>query len=62
METAQGSDKRIGYSLLFGALGLFGGVALLATGFGDDQVVAGWAFAGAMLAATLLVTALHLYD
>lgn len=62
METTQGTDRRIGMSATFGVLGLLGAVVMLAAGVGDDQLLAAWGFAAAMLFATLLVVALHLYD
>lgn len=62
METATGTDKRVGLAALFGALGLAGALVMLVGGLSEDQLLSGVGFAGAMLFAALLVAALHLYD
>lgn len=62
METAPGTDMRVGLAALFGLLGIGGAFVMLVAGLGEAQVVSGWAFAGAMLFATLLVAGLHMYD
>ncbi|PSP57742.1 hypothetical protein BRC72_07265 [Halobacteriales archaeon QH_7_66_36] len=61
MET-QGSDRRIGLSMLFGVLGLLGAGVMLAASLTEQQVASGWGFAVAMLAGTLLIVALQVYD
>jgi len=61
MET-QGSDRRIGFSMLFGVLGLLGAGVMLAAALNEQQVASGWGFAVAMLAATFLIIALQVYD
>jgi uncharacterized membrane protein (DUF485 family) len=62
METRPRSDLRIGYSLLFGLLGLLAAFVMLATRLSGDQVLSGYGFAAAMFVATLLVSVLHLVD
>lgn len=62
MEVATGTDKRVGLAALFGVLGLAGALVMFVAALGEDQLLSGWGFAGAMLFATLLVAALHLYD
>lgn len=62
METAQGSDKEIGFAVLFGALGVLGALAMLFASVGGTQVMAAWGFAFAMAASTLAVTVFHVYD
>ena len=61
MET-QGSDRRIGLSMLFGVLGLLGAGVMLAASLAKQQIASGWGFAVAMLAGTLLIVALQVYD
>ena len=61
MET-QGSDRRMGFSMLFGVLGLLGAGVMLAASLNEQQVASGWGFAVAMLAATFLIIALQAYD
>ncbi|MFC7177477.1 DUF7525 family protein [Halosegnis marinus] len=62
METSQGSDRRMGFSMLFGVVGLVGAVVMLVAALGDQLVLSGYGFAAAMLGATLVVAALHLYE
>jgi peptidoglycan/LPS O-acetylase OafA/YrhL len=62
METASATDRRVGLAALFGVLGLAGAFVMFVAALGDQQLLSGWGFAGAMLGATLLVAALHLYD
>ncbi|WP_435195549.1 DUF7525 family protein [Natronomonas sp. EA1] len=62
METAPASDKRIGFSVLFGILGLLGAVVMYVAAMGGDQLASGWGFALAMAAGALAIAALHLYD
>lgn len=61
METATGSDKGVGFGLLFGAVAVMGALAMAAYGFSGNQMAAGWAFAVAMLSGSLAVAAYHLY-
>lgn len=60
--TESTGDMSLGLSLLFGALGLVGAFGMYVYGVGGDQVSSGWAFALAMLAASILVTVVHVYD
>ena len=62
MEASQGSDRRIGFSMLFGVLGLLGAGVMLAASLNEQQVASGWGFVVAMLAGTLLIVALQVYD
>lgn len=62
MDTSQGSDRRMGFSMLFGLVGLLGAVVMLVAGVGGQQALSGWGFAAAMLGASFLIAALHLYD
>jgi len=52
----------MGFSMLFGLVGLLGAVVMLVAAFGDQQVLSGWGFAAAMVGASLLIAVLHLYD
>lgn len=61
-QTESAGDRALGLSLLFGVLGLVGAFGMYVFGVGGDQVPSGWAFALAMLAATILVTVVHVYD
>lgn len=62
METTQDSDRRMGFSMLFGLVGLLGAVVMLVAAVGGQQALSGWGFAAAMLGASLLIAVLHLYD
>ncbi|MFB6117655.1 hypothetical protein [Halosegnis sp.] len=63
MATETGSsDRRLGFSMLFGVLGVGGAVVMLAAALEGQQALSGWGFAAAMLAATLLIVALQAYD
>lgn len=62
METISATDRRVGLSAVFAVLGLFGTLVMLASAFGGSQLASGFGFAAAMVFATLLITALHLYD
>ncbi len=52
----------MGFSMLFGVVGLVGAVVMLVAALGDQLVLSGYGFAAAMLGATLVVAALHLYE
>jgi hypothetical protein len=58
---AQTSDSGVGLGLLFGIVAVGGAFALLVTGLQGQQVLSGWGFAGAMVAAALAVIAVHVY-
>ena len=59
MET---TDRRLGFSVLFGILGVGGAALMLTASLDGQQILSGWGFAAAMLAGTLLVVALQVYD
>ncbi len=61
METADSTDKGIGFPILFGIIAVLGAVGLAVFGFTGDQTAAGWSFAIAMLAGGLSVAAYHRY-
>jgi hypothetical protein len=52
----------MGYSVLFGLVGLLGAAVMLVAAVGGQQILSGWGFAAAMVGGVLLVTALHLYE
>ena len=54
------TDRSVGLSVLFGVLCLAGGIVAFVAGLTDDQILAGWGFAAAILAGALAVGALHL--
>ncbi|MUV88920.1 hypothetical protein GJ629_02600 [Halapricum sp. CBA1109] len=59
-ETATASDMGIGLSMLFGALAIVGaGIMYVAA---EDQIVAAGGFGLAVLAGSLSIAALHVYD
>jgi hypothetical protein len=58
---AQTSDSGVGLGLLFGIVAVGGAFALLVTSLQGQQVLSGWGFAGAMVAAALAVIAVHVY-
>jgi hypothetical protein len=58
-ETVGQSDMGIGLAMLFGVLAVVAAAAMAVTV--ETQVVAAWSFAGAVVAGTLSVAALHLY-
>lgn len=62
METSPETDMGVGMSAAFAALGLLAAIVMLAAALGEAQLLAGWGFAAAMLFATLLVVALHVYE
>ncbi len=61
METADSTDKGVGFPVLFGIIAVLAAVGLAVFGFTGDQVAAGWSFAVAMLAGGLSVAAYHRY-
>lgn len=60
-ETATGSDMGIGVAMLFGLLGIACAVVMYVAAVGHNQTLSGWGFAGAMIAGTILIAAVHLY-
>lgn len=61
METADSTDKGVGFPVLFGIVAVLGAVGLAVFGFTGDQLASGAAFAVAMIAGALSVAAYHLY-
>lgn len=61
METADSTDKGVGFPVLFAVVAVLGAVGLAAFGLTGDRVASGWSFAVAMLAASLSVASYHLY-
>lgn len=59
-ELTTGSDKEIGFAVLFGVLGLAGALTMYVGAVSHSQLTAAWGFAVAMLAASVLVAAIHL--
>lgn len=60
-EVTTSSDREVGFAVLFGVLGLAGALAMYVGAVSHDQLTAAWGFAGAMLAASVLVGAIHVY-
>jgi hypothetical protein len=56
-----GSDRGIGFAVVFTVLGLAGALAMYVGAVGGNQGVAALGFGGAMLAASILVAAIHVY-
>ncbi|QCJ48136.1 MULTISPECIES: DUF7525 family protein [Haloprofundus] len=52
------TDMGIGVAMLFSVLALVGAAVMLV---GPDQLTQAWGFAGAMVAASLAVVAVHVY-
>ena len=62
METASASsDKGFGLTVLFSVLALLGVVGMFVAGLTGDQLVAAVGFAVATIAASLAVSATHLF-
>lgn len=62
VESAPATDMEMGLAMLFGLLGLGGAFVMYTAATGGDQVLSGWGFAAAMLAGSVLIAALHLYE
>ncbi|PSQ24449.1 hypothetical protein BRD01_04110 [Halobacteriales archaeon QS_8_65_32] len=60
-EISTGSDREVGFAVLFGLLGLVGALAMYVGAVSGSQLTAALGFAGAMLAASILVVAIHVY-
>jgi hypothetical protein len=58
-DTVGGSDMSVGLGLVFGVLAVVGAVGMLVAY--ENQVVAGWSFALAMVAGVLSVAGVHLF-
>jgi hypothetical protein len=55
-----GTDRGVGFAVLFGLLGLAGASVAFAAAFAHSQVIAAWGFAAAVLAGAILVVGIHL--
>lgn len=55
------SDKSMGFSALFAALGILGAVGMYFFALQDSLPESGWSFAVAMVAAAALIAAIHIY-
>jgi Na+/phosphate symporter len=55
------SDKSVGFAVLFGVLGLAGALAMYLGATVGTQLTAALGFGGAMLAASILIAAIHVY-
>jgi hypothetical protein len=61
METADSTDKGVGFPVLFGVIAVLGAAGLAAFGYLGDQTASGLSFAVAMLGGGLAVAAYHVY-
>ena len=61
METTAASDKSIGLTVLFGALGFAAALGMFLTAIDHDQLGSGIAFAVAMIAGAMAIGAVHIY-
>jgi len=61
METADSTDKGVGFPVLFAIVTVLGAVGLAVFGFTEDQLAASAAFALAMAAGGLSVAAYQAY-
>lgn len=56
------TDMRIGLAMLFGAIGFLAALAMIITSVNDQQVLTGWGFAVAIVASSILIAVIHLYE
>jgi hypothetical protein len=61
MESTAVSDKSLGLSVLFGALGVVAALAMFLTSLGHDLLGSGIAYGVAMLAGAMSIAAIHIY-
>jgi hypothetical protein len=54
------TDRGVGFAVLFTLLGLAGALVSLVSGLAHNQVAAGWGFAAAIFAGSIVVVAIHL--
>ncbi|RNJ26892.1 DUF7525 family protein [Halosegnis longus] len=62
MDTADASDRRLGFSLLFVIVAFVGAAVMLVASMTDQLALSGWGFAAAMLGGALAIAALQLYE
>lgn len=55
-----GTDRSVGFAVLFGLLGLAGALVAFAAALAHSQIIAAWGFAAAVLAGAVLVVGIHL--
>ena len=55
-----GTDRGVGFAVLFGLLGLAGALVAFVAALAHSQIVAAWGFAAAVLAGAILVVGIHL--
>jgi hypothetical protein len=60
MSTSVGTDRGVGFAVLFAVLAFVGAVVMLVAGLLEIQITAAWGFAAASLAGAIAVTAIHL--
>jgi len=58
-ETVARSDMGIGLAMFFVVVAIVGAAGMFVAA--SDQIIAAWSFAGAMIAGSLAVVAVHLY-
>jgi hypothetical protein len=61
METADSTDKGVGFPALFVVIAVLGAAGLAAFGITGDQISAAGAFAVAVIAGSLAVASYHIY-
>lgn len=61
METADSTDKGVGFPVLFAVIAVLGAAGMAAFGVTGDQIAAGLSFGLAMLAGALSIAAYHVY-
>lgn len=62
METANSTDKGVGFPVLFGVIAVLGAAGLAAFGITGDNATAAWSFAVAMIAGSLSIASYHRYS
>jgi hypothetical protein len=60
MSTSVGTDRGVGFAVLFVVLALVGAVVMLVAGLLETQITAAWGFAVTSLAGAIAVAAIHL--
>jgi hypothetical protein len=58
-ETA-GTDRSVGFTVLFALLGVAGALVAFVSGLTHHQLIAAWGFAAAILAGSIAVAVIHL--